>query len=49
MASNLSVREMARRSGVSPSVISRFLRGAGISLVTAEKLLAAINWSGNET
>ena len=35
----LSIRELARRTGVEPSVLSRFMNGqVGISLTTFEKL-----------
>lgn len=38
-SSGLSIRELARRSGVEPSVLSRFMNGqVGISLMTFEKL-----------
>ena len=38
-ASGLTIRELSRRTGVEPSVLSRFLNGqVGISLTTFEKL-----------
>jgi transcriptional regulator with XRE-family HTH domain len=38
-SSGLPIRELARRSGVEPSILSRFLNGQmGISLTTFEKL-----------
>lgn len=40
-ASELSVREIARRAGISPSTAHRFKSGKVIDVPTAQKLIAA--------